>query len=86
MVKHNHYPKELKIQLVKRLLEGESTTVLQKTFVKLKSVLRTTGFLVLVQYQVTEIVEKHLYFWNNQRVLAKLGYYSPIEYRIKTTN
>ncbi|MGO2892675.1 MAG: hypothetical protein ACTIC2_11895 [Enterococcus devriesei] len=24
-------------------------------------------------------------FWNNQRILAKLDYYSPIDYRIKPT-
>lgn len=62
MIKHNHYPKELKIQLVRRLLEGESTTVLQKAFVKLKNVLRTIEFLVLVQYRVTEIIKNYLYF------------------------
>ncbi|WP_369124349.1 IS3 family transposase [Listeria seeligeri] len=24
-----------------------------------------------------------MYFWNNQRILAKLGYLSPIDYRKK---
>ncbi|MBT0132078.1 IS3 family transposase, partial [Listeria seeligeri] len=24
-----------------------------------------------------------IYFWNNQRILAKLGYLSPIDYRKK---
>ncbi|MBC1472530.1 IS3 family transposase, partial [Listeria seeligeri] len=25
----------------------------------------------------------YIYFWNNQRILAKLGYLSPIDYRKK---
>lgn len=36
--------------------------------------------------RVNDIVEKYIYFWNNQRILAKLGYYSPIDYRFQATN
>ncbi|MBC1752035.1 IS3 family transposase [Listeria seeligeri] len=32
---------------------------------------------------VIDIVENYIYFWNNQRILAKLGYLSPIDYRKK---
>ncbi|EPF4429375.1 helix-turn-helix domain-containing protein (plasmid) [Enterococcus faecium] len=32
MTKHNYYPKELKIQIVKRLLAGESATALRTEF------------------------------------------------------
>lgn len=36
--------------------------------------------------RVIDIVEKYIYFWNNYRILAKLGYYSPIDYRLQATN
>lgn len=36
--------------------------------------------------RVIEFVENYIYFWNNQRILAKLGYNSPIDYRMKGTN
>ncbi|WP_390895378.1 IS3 family transposase [Listeria immobilis] len=32
---------------------------------------------------VIDIVENYIYFWNNQRILVKLGYLSPIDYRKK---
>lgn len=32
--------------------------------------------------RVIDIVEKYIYFWNNNRILAKLGYLSPNEYRL----
>ncbi|MFC4771825.1 IS3 family transposase [Enterococcus hermanniensis] len=32
--------------------------------------------------KVIDIVEKCIYFWNNNRILAKLGYLSPNEYRL----
>lgn len=32
---------------------------------------------------VIDIVENYIYFWNNQRILAKLVYFSPIDYRKK---
>ncbi|MBO0449717.1 IS3 family transposase [Enterococcus sp. MJM12] len=35
--------------------------------------------------RVIDIVENYIYFWNNQRILAKLDYLSPVDYRIKTT-
>ncbi|QPJ27543.1 IS3 family transposase [Listeria seeligeri] len=32
---------------------------------------------------VINMVENYIYFWNNQRILTKLGYLSPIDYRKK---
>lgn len=36
--------------------------------------------------RVIDIVEKYIYFWNNNRILAKLGYLSPVDYRLTTLN
>lgn len=33
-----------------------------------------------------DIVEKYIYFWNNNRILAKLGYLSPVGYRLTRSN
>ncbi|MGX7147851.1 IS3 family transposase [Enterococcus thailandicus] len=27
-----------------------------------------------------------MYFWNNNRILAKLGYLSPVDYRLSRSN
>lgn len=35
--------------------------------------------------KVIDIVENYICFGNNQQSLAKLGYYAPIEYRMKAT-
>ncbi|MFK4568559.1 IS3 family transposase [Enterococcus sp. UD-01] len=36
--------------------------------------------------RVIDIVEKYIYFWNNNRILAKLGYLSPVDYRLTRSN
>lgn len=36
--------------------------------------------------RVIDIVEKYIYFWNNNRILAKLGYLSPVDSRLTRLN
>lgn len=36
--------------------------------------------------RVIDIVEKYIYFWNHNRILSKLGYLSPVEYRSARLN
>ncbi|HAQ1356638.1 TPA: IS3 family transposase [Enterococcus faecium] len=36
--------------------------------------------------RVIDIVEKYIYFWNNNRILAKLGYLSPVDYQLTRSN
>lgn len=36
--------------------------------------------------RVIDIVEKYIYFWNNNRILAKLEYLSPVDYRLTRLN
>lgn len=36
--------------------------------------------------RVIDIVEKYIYFWNNNRILSKLGYLSPVDYRLSRSN
>ncbi|MDU6524848.1 MAG: IS3 family transposase [Enterococcus sp.] len=36
--------------------------------------------------RVIDIVENYIYFWNHNRILAKLGYLSPVDYRLKVSN
>ncbi|TFI66230.1 hypothetical protein CKN82_12060 [Carnobacterium divergens] len=34
---------------------------------------------------VIDIVENYITFWNNKRILTKLGHLSPVDYRKKMT-
>ncbi len=34
---------------------------------------------------VIEMVDEYIQFWNNERILQKLGYQSPVEYRLSVT-
>ncbi|WP_376716839.1 IS3 family transposase [Enterococcus devriesei] len=58
--------------------ESFHTSLKSETFYILKEPTGSNG-------RVIDIVENYIHFWNNPRILAKLDYYFPIDYRIKSS-